>query len=56
MRLIAAEAALDWLDKTATTTSRRLANARSEASTQELLDIVAGGRQRLRAESAELDR
>lgn len=51
MRLMAAESALGWLDNTATTTARRLANARSEASTQELLDIVSGGRQRLRAES-----
>ncbi|MEX2187018.1 MAG: FoF1 ATP synthase subunit gamma [Pirellulales bacterium] len=44
MRLMAAESALDWLDNTATTTSRRLASARSEASTQELLDIISGGR------------
>ena len=51
MRLMAAESALEWLDNTATTTSRRLANARSEAATQELLDIVTGGRKRLRAES-----
>ncbi|HRX82370.1 MAG TPA: FoF1 ATP synthase subunit gamma [Pirellulaceae bacterium] len=48
MRLMAAESALEWLDNTATTTSRRLASARGEASTQELLDIVSGGRQRLR--------
>lgn len=48
MRLMAAESALEWLDNTATTTSRRLASARSEASTQELLDIVSGGRPRLR--------
>ncbi|MCA9119129.1 MAG: F0F1 ATP synthase subunit gamma [Planctomycetaceae bacterium] len=47
MRLLAAESALEWLDSSTTTTSRRLANARSEASTQELLDIVAGGRRRL---------
>jgi F-type H+-transporting ATPase subunit gamma len=52
MRLMAAESALEWLDTTATTTARRLASARSEASTQELLDIVSGGRQRLRAESS----
>lgn len=50
MRLIAAESALEWLDNTSTTTSRRLANARSEASTQELLDIVSGGRRRLRSD------
>ena len=48
MRLMAAESALEWLEDTSATTSRRLANARSEASTQELLDIVTGGRKRLR--------
>lgn len=47
MRLMAAEAALEWLDNTALSTSRRLVSARSEASTQELLDIVAGGRKRI---------
>jgi ATP synthase F1 gamma subunit len=52
MRLTAAESALEWLDNTATTTLRRLANARSEAATQELLDIVTGGRQRLRSAEA----
>ncbi len=46
MRLLATESALDWLDSTATATSRRLVSARSEAATQELLDIVAGGRKR----------
>jgi F-type H+-transporting ATPase subunit gamma len=44
MRLMAAESALEWLDSTASNTARRLVIARSEASTQELLDIVAGGR------------
>ncbi len=43
----ATESALDWLDSTVITTSRRLTSARSEAATQELLDIVAGGRKRL---------
>jgi F-type H+-transporting ATPase subunit gamma len=47
MRLMAAESALEWLDSTATATSRRLASARSEAATQELLDIVAGGHKRI---------
>jgi len=47
MRLMAAESALEWLESTATATSRRLISARSEAATQELLDIVAGGRKRL---------
>lgn len=46
MRLMAAESALEWLDSTSIMTSRRLTSARSEASTQELLDIVAGGRKR----------
>ena len=46
MRLMAAESALEWLDSTVIVTSRRLASARSEAATQELLDIVAGSRQR----------
>jgi hypothetical protein len=46
---MAAESALEWLDNT-TTTSRKLATARSESSTQELLDIICGGRQRRRAE------
>ena len=49
MRLMAAESALEWLDGTTTTTARRLSAARSEASTQELLDIVSGSRQRLRS-------
>jgi F-type H+-transporting ATPase subunit gamma len=48
MRLVAAQSALEWLDKTRATTSRQLANARTEASTQELLDIVSGRQQRLR--------
>ena len=44
MRLMAAESAMEWLENTSSTTARRLAGVRSEASTQELLDIVAGGR------------
>ncbi len=51
MRLMAAESSLEWLDNSATTAARRLANVRSEAATQELLDIVTGGLQRLRAKS-----
>lgn len=50
MRLMAAESALEWLESTSTTTARRLINAKSEAATQELLDIVAGGRKRLQSE------
>jgi F-type H+-transporting ATPase subunit gamma len=48
MRLMAAESALEWLDSTAITTSRQLTSTRSESATQELLDIVAGRRPRLR--------
>ncbi|MEZ6133372.1 MAG: FoF1 ATP synthase subunit gamma [Pirellulaceae bacterium] len=50
MRLMAAESALEWLESTATTTARRLTSAKSEAATQELLDIVAGGRKRQQLE------
>lgn len=46
MRLTAAESALHWIDSTSERTARRLAASRSEAATQELLDIVAGGRKR----------
>lgn len=46
MRLMAAESAIEWLDSTAIATEHRLLSARSEAATQELLDIVAGGRKR----------
>jgi F-type H+-transporting ATPase subunit gamma len=45
MRIVAAESALQWLDNTIALTKRRLNASRSEASTQELLDIVSGGRQ-----------
>lgn len=48
MRLMAAESALDWLEKTEQRTSRQLASSRSEASTQELLDIVSGSRSKFR--------
>lgn len=50
MRLTAAEAALQWLDTASTHASRRLSASRSESSTQELLDIVAGGTTRRRTE------
>lgn len=46
MRLMAAESALEWLDGTVVATERRLNIARNEIATQELLDIVAGGRKR----------
>jgi F-type H+-transporting ATPase subunit gamma len=45
MRLTAAESALQWIERVAEQTSRKLSAARSEAATQELLDIVAGGKQ-----------
>ncbi len=45
MRIVAAESALQWLDNTIEMTKRRLTASRSETSTQELLDIVSGGRQ-----------
>jgi F-type H+-transporting ATPase subunit gamma len=44
MRLLAAESARQWLDETADTTRRQLASSRREATTQEVLDIVAGAR------------
>lgn len=46
MRLTATESALEWLEDTAKTTSWQLIAARSEAATQELLDIVAGSRKK----------
>jgi len=44
MRIVAAESALQWLDNTIALTKRLLISSRSEASTQELLDIVSGRR------------
>ncbi|MCA9265576.1 MAG: F0F1 ATP synthase subunit gamma [Planctomycetales bacterium] len=46
MRLVAAEAALEWLESTVNETSRQLLNVRAENATQELLDIVTGRLQR----------
>lgn len=46
MRLMAAESALEWVESTSSVTARGLSSARSEAATQELLDIVAGRRKR----------
>lgn len=43
MRLLAAESAMEWLEEAGDVTRRRLSASRSEAATQELLDIVAGG-------------
>ena len=47
MRLIATEAALQWIDTTAAHTARQLTASRSETATQEVLDIVAGAKARL---------
>lgn len=44
MRLLAAEAARQWLDEATETTRRQLAASRREATTQEVLDIVAGAK------------
>ncbi|MCA9214008.1 MAG: F0F1 ATP synthase subunit gamma [Planctomycetales bacterium] len=52
MRLMAAQSAQDWLDSSTVSTARRLTAARSEASTQELLDIVSSSRQRLHDSSS----
>ncbi|HEX4996774.1 MAG TPA: F0F1 ATP synthase subunit gamma [Terriglobia bacterium] len=46
-RLAATEAAQEWLDDRMTATRRQLAAVHREASTQEVLDIAAGARQRL---------
>jgi F0F1-type ATP synthase gamma subunit len=47
MRFAAAEAALEWVDRTTHQTARLLSACRTEAATQELLDIVAGGKPRV---------
>jgi F-type H+-transporting ATPase subunit gamma len=46
MRLLAAEAARQWIDETSETVRRQLSASRREATTQEVLDIVAGSRKR----------
>ena len=46
MRLLAAESARQWLDETSETVRRQLSASRREATTQEVLDIVAGARAR----------
>ena len=47
-RLLSTQAAENWLSARYTTLSRRLASARREASTQEVIEIAAGARLRLR--------
>lgn len=42
MRLVAAQSAQQWLDKTSESVERQLSASRREATTQEVLDIVAG--------------
>ena len=42
MRLLATESARQWLEETSETVRRQLAASRREATTQEVLDIVAG--------------
>ena len=44
MRLLAAEAALQWLDEASDKLSRQIRAARREATTQEVLDVVAGAK------------
>jgi F-type H+-transporting ATPase subunit gamma len=46
MRLLAAELARRWLDETSETVRCQLSATRREATTQEVLDIVAGSRPR----------
>lgn len=48
MRLVSAESARQWLDSTTESVRRQLATCRREATTQEVLDIVAGTKPRLR--------
>lgn len=48
MRLLAAESARQWLNETTETIRRQLSACRREATTQEVLDIVAGSRPRSR--------
>jgi F-type H+-transporting ATPase subunit gamma len=48
MRLVSAESARQWLEETSDTIRRQLSASRREATTQEVLDIVAGSRLRER--------
>jgi F-type H+-transporting ATPase subunit gamma len=52
MRLVAVEGARQWLDETTEGVRRQLAATRREATTQEVLDIVAGARVRKRGVAA----
>ena len=44
MRLLAAESAIQWLDETSEKVRRELSAVRREATTQEVLDVVAGAK------------
>jgi F0F1-type ATP synthase gamma subunit len=50
MRLVATQSAGEWLDERLENIRRQLASARRESSTQEVLDLVSGVRQRRRYE------
>jgi F-type H+-transporting ATPase subunit gamma len=50
MRLVATQSAGEWLDERLENIRRQLASARRESSTQEVLDLVSGVRQRRRHE------
>jgi hypothetical protein len=46
MRLVATNSAGEWLDRQIERARHRVRSLRQEAATQEILEIVAGGRQR----------
>jgi F0F1-type ATP synthase gamma subunit len=48
MRLLATESARQWLDEASASIRRDLAASHREATTQEVLDIIAGSRPRRR--------
>jgi F-type H+-transporting ATPase subunit gamma len=48
MRLVAAESARQWIEETSDAVRRQIAASRREATTQEVMDIVAGTRTRRR--------
>jgi F-type H+-transporting ATPase subunit gamma len=49
MRLVATESAGQWLDERVDQVRRQLSSVRRESSTQEVLEVAAGARQRARA-------
>lgn len=52
MRLVATQSAGEWLDARLTEIRRQLASARRESSTQEVLDLAGGVRQRRRRQAS----